>query len=231
MSIKSEVQKLNPGDLVAFYILDMTTVGSTILYFHTGLNGLMANVVWQGITYSALPMQIEGFELTSKGTLPRPTVRISNISGLIGAYCKTYDDLIGCKITRKRTFYKYIDAVNYPGGINPSADPNVEFAPDIFFVDRKSTENRQMVEFELAAAFDVQGIKLPRRQFIQNICSWKYRSAECGYTGGAVARADDTFTAALGEDVCGKRDSSCKLRFGTYSPLPSGAFPAVGLVS
>lgn len=229
--IPSDIQKLAPGDLVAFYELDMTAVGSTILRFHTGLNGLMANVVWQGLTYSAMPMQIEGFEITSKGTLPRPTVRISNISGLIGAYCKTYNDLVGSKLTRKRTFARYLDAVNFPGGVNLEADPNVEFAKDVFFVDRKSTENREMVEFELAAAFDVQGVLLPRRQFIQNVCAWGYRSAECGYTGGAVAKADDTATTDLGLDACGKRPSSCMLRFGTYSPLPFGGYPAVGLIA
>jgi lambda family phage minor tail protein L len=231
VSIASDIQKLAPGDLVAFYQLDMTSVGSTILYFHTGLNGLLSSVIWQGISYAPVPMQIEGFEITSKGTLPRPTVRISNISGLIGAYCRTYNDLVGAKLTRKRTFARYLDAVNFPDGINPNADPNVEFAEDVFFVDRKSNENRQMVEFELAAAFDVQGVRLPRRQFIQNVCSWGYRSAECGFTGGAVAKADDTATTDIALDSCGKRPSSCKLRFGIYNPLPFGGFEGVGLVS
>jgi lambda family phage minor tail protein L len=65
---------------------------------------------------------------------------------------------------------------------------------------------------------------LPRRIITQNYCQWKYRSSECGYTGGAVAKVDDTPTSNLNEDVCGKRVSSCQLRFVNQS-LPFGGFP------
>jgi lambda family phage minor tail protein L len=230
MTIASDIQLPAPGSLVELFVLDLTSVGSVVLYFHTGTNGLISNVVWQGTTYTAMPMQFEGWELTGKGQLPRPKARISNANGLIATYCKSYNDLVGAKLTRKRTFAKYLDAINFPGGVNATADPNVHFADDVYFVDRKSVENKTMVEFELAAAFDVQGILLPRRQFIQNVCAWKYRSAECGFAGGAVALSDDTPTATLALDSCGKRIASCKLRFGTYSPLPFGGFPATGLI-
>lgn len=230
MSIASDIQKLNPGTLVELYELDLTPMGSTLLRFHVGLNGLSSTIYWKGNPYAPIPMQIEGFASSSKGALPRPTVRISNVSGLVGAYCRSYNDLIGAKLTRKRTFLKYLDAINFPAGVNPTADPNVEFMDDIFFVDRKSAENRQLVEFELASAFDVQGVALPRRQFIQNVCLWRYKSTECGYTGGAVARANDTLTSDPAQDSCGQRPTSCQLRFGTYSPLPFGGFPAVGVV-
>jgi lambda family phage minor tail protein L len=41
------------------------------------------------------------------------------------------------------------------------------------------------VEFELAASFDLAGIRAPRRLCIANLCNWVYRSAECGYIGDA----------------------------------------------
>ncbi|MDP2026454.1 phage minor tail protein L [Sulfuriferula sp.] len=230
MTIASDIQLPAPGSLIALYQLDLTALGGAVLYFHPGVNSLLSQVVWQGISYAPLPMQIEGFDLSGTGKLPRPKVRISNATGLVGTYCKSYADLIGAKLTRKRTFVKYLDAVNFPGGVNLTADPNVGFADDVFFVDRKSLENKTMVEFELAAAFDLQGVLLPRRQFIQNVCPWRYRSAECGFAGGAVALADDTPTATLALDVCGKRLSSCKLRFGANNPLPFGGFPATGLI-
>ena len=34
----------------------------------------------------------------------------------------------------------------------------------MFFIDRKSAENREVVEFELAAVFDLAGIRVPKRQ-------------------------------------------------------------------
>lgn len=113
---------------------------------------------------------------------------------------------------------------------NPTADPTAEFARDVYFVDRKSAENRDQVEFELAAALDIAGVQLPRRQVIQNYCPWKYRGAECGYTGTAYFDTNDASVPSAGQDVCGKRLTSCRVRFGQYAELPYGGFPAAGLL-
>ena len=34
------------------------------------------------------------------------------------------------------------------------------------FIDRKNVENREMVVFELAASFDLDGVRLPKRQVL-----------------------------------------------------------------
>lgn len=228
--IESDVQSLNPGKLVEFFELDPTALGGDIIRWHAGVNGLGNDVVWQGNSYTRFPVEASGFERTGKGVMPRPTIKVANVSGLIGALVRELNDLAGAKLTRRRTFTKYLDAVNFSGGINPQADPNCGFADEVWYVDRKAAENGVYIEFELAAAFDVQGVMLPRRQCIQNVCNWVYRSAECGYAGGAVADKNDVPTADLAADVCGKRLTSCKLRFGTYAELPFGGFPGVGLV-
>ena len=87
-----------------------------------------------------------------------------------------------------------------------------------------------MVEFELAASFDLEGVTLPRRQIVQNVCPWRYRGSECGYTGTAYLDANDQAVASSSLDVCGKRLSSCKARFGQNAELPFGGFPAAGLI-
>jgi lambda family phage minor tail protein L len=173
---------------------------------------------------------MSGFEFSAGGQLPRPQMVVSNVTGAITALVLAYNDLLGAKVTRKRTMTKYLDAVNFIGGVNPNADPDAEFNDDIFFIERKTTENNQAVSFELSASFDVQGVKLPRRQIIQNICPWKYRGAECGYTGTNYFDSNDNSVASSSLDVCGKRLSSCELRFGTNLELPFGGFPAAGLV-
>ena len=86
------------------------------------------------------------------------------------------------------------------------------------------------VAFELCAAFDVENVVLPGRACTANACPWLYRSSECGYSGGAVADYNDIPTSDLTKDVCGKRDTSCRLRFGNYAELPYGAFVGVGIV-
>lgn len=107
----------------------------------------------------------------------------------------------------------------------PTADPNQYLSRDVWVVDRKSSENRVFIEFELAAPIDVAGVMLPRRQVVANVCAWRYRSAECGYAGGPVADRDDNPTNNPALDACGKRLASCKLRFGQTGVLPYGGFP------
>lgn len=227
MTIASDIQKLEPGAIVTLFEVH---VGAEVFRFHGGTNQLGGDVVWQGETFVRFPIEADGFEWRGQGTLPRPRLRVANVTGLLGALVRENNDLVGCKVVRRRTFARYLDAVNFPGGINPSADPNAEIGADVFFIDRKATENAVLVEFELAAALDVHGIKLPRRQVVQNVCTWAYRSAECGYSGGAVADINDQATAVLADDQCGKRLHSCKLRFGAYNELPFGGFPAAGLI-
>lgn len=249
MTIAQDIRAQAAGQLVELFELDATSLGGSLLRFHNGKNGIGGDVVWQGATYSAFPIEAEGFEYNAAGQMPRPKLRVANATGLLGALVRTYGDLIGAKLTRRRTMVKYLDAANflftwanmtdfwsayvlvwpYYSG-NPTADPTASLPDDVYFVDRKAIENKIVIEFELAAAFDVAGVQLPRRYIVQNVCPWRYRGAECGYTGPAVAKADDTPTAVLAQDVCGKRLSSCKLRFGAFGELPFGGYPAAGLV-
>lgn len=228
-AITSEIQKLEPSAIIELFEMDATSFGGDLLRFHAGTNGLRQNVVWQGNTYTAFPIRATGFDYSGNGQLPRPKLQVANVTGAITLLVLTYDDLLGAKITRKRTLAKYLDAVNFTGGVNPTADNTAEFPDDIFFIDRKAAETRDVVEFELAAAFDVAGVQLPRRQIIQNVCTWRYRGTECGYAGASYFDANDAPVGSLALDVCGKRLSSCKARFGNNNPLPFGSFPAAGL--
>lgn len=228
--ISSELQKLAPNAIIELFQLDAAPFGGDIYYFHAGTNEITQAVTWQGQEYLPYPVQITGFEFSTGGQIPRPKMIVSNLTGIITALVLAYDDLLGAKVTRKRTMQKYLDAVNFDGGVNPDADPTAEFPDDIFYIERKTGESKTVVEFELSASFDVQGVRLPRRQIIQNICPWKYRGAECGYTGTNYFNTSDVAVGSLAQDACGKRVSSCEIRFGTSAELPFGGFPAASLL-
>jgi lambda family phage minor tail protein L len=227
MSIRTEIQLLAPTARLEFFVLDATNFpGGGLTYIHPETNELKFPVIWQGQTYAAAPASSEGFDATTKGSLPRPKFRIANLDGAISAQVLQFDDLIGAKLTRKQTFARFLDAANFPSGVNPTADPNAFLPDEIWFVEQKLQETRQYIEWELSSAFDVQGVLLPGRAVVQNYCPWKYRGAECGYTGTAAFDINDQ-SVSLANDVCSKRLHSCEIRFNSQGIkiLPFGGFP------
>lgn len=238
VNIKEAIQELAPGSIVELFQMDLTPIAASagVQYFHAGTNELDGPVVWQGITYNKFPIHAEGFDKSVKGTLPRPNLRISNVTGTISALVVQYDDLVGAKVTRKRTFVRYLDAVNFLSGVNPTADPNQFMDDEAFFIERKVSENPTAVEFELSSALDLQGVPLPTRVVIVNYCGSNYRrwtgtafdytdAAECSYTGASYFNVNNQSVGTAAQDVCSKTVSGCKARFGSTAVLPFGGFP------
>lgn len=219
----SDLQAIAPSAIIELFVLELniTQHGVNDIYrFHAGTNlNNNGELVWAGNNYLRFPIEADGFEYSGNGQLPRPKVRVSNVFGTITALLLSLPSgLEGAKFTRIRTLARYIDGANFPGGTNPygTPDPTAEFPQEIFYIDRKTAENRDVVEFELAAAFDLAGIRAPKRQCIANICQWEYRSAECSYTGADYYDENDNPVATLAADVCGKRLSSCQARFNAF---------------
>lgn len=220
--IKQELQSLAPSAIVELFILDATNVGGEVSYFHAGTNELTEPIVWKGQTYIQWPVQATGFELTVKGALPRPRMKIANINGVFSDEVAKHDDLVGAKVIRKRTMVKFLDPQNFKSG-NPFADPNQQLPDEIWFVERKISENRYLIEWELSSVFDMQGVMLPYRQAIKETCVWKYRGPECGYSGTRYFDNSD-LPCSKEKDFCAKRFSSCRVRYGNGN-LPFGGFP------
>lgn len=116
----------------------------------------------------------------------------------------------------------------------PTADPNEHFLDEIWFIERKVSEDFETVEFELATAIDLNGEQLPGRQIIAGTCGWLirggYRGPYCTYNGSAYFDINDNPVADPARDVCAGLVRSCKKRFGENNPLPYGGFPAAGLL-
>lgn len=228
MTITADIQGLEPGARVEVFELDATMIaGGSLLRFHGYQKA--ETIWWQGHEYTAWPIQAEGFAKTSEGQQPVPKLSVGNVDGSISALCILMDDLVGAKVTRHITLGKYLDAANFAGG-NATADPSQEFPLDIWFIEQKTGETNEVVEFELMSALDFQGQMLPRRQIIANLCSFAYKGAYCGYTGTAKFDANDTAVTDPALDVCGKRLGSCKARFGATNVLNFGGYPAAGLI-
>jgi len=230
-SVYADLSVLAPSAIIELFELrlDNNLHGSTnITRFHNGCNAaLSGGIIWDGNTYASVPIVAEGFEQTSAGTLPRPTISIANTDSMVTALLLDVNevtpnnDLTGAEFRRIKTLKRYLDGES-------TADPNAQWPIEIWYIDRKSVENRDIVSFELASQFDLAGQFVPKRQLIANVCQWAYRSSECSYTGSNYWDADNNPTGSIATDRCGKTLTSCKLRFGENNELPFGSFPSAG---
>lgn len=170
-NLQKTLQDADAKTVVELFDFELNTAqhGETTVHRFTNTkNELGANIVWQGNTYTAIPLKAEGYEASGQGTLPRPNISVSNLLGTFTTLIAVLPDgLEGCKVTRTRTLSKYLDAVNFTGGSNSDADPTSYFRPrDIYFIDRKSMENRDVISYEMCSAFDLAGVRLPKRQIL-----------------------------------------------------------------
>lgn len=241
--INEDIQKLTPGNLITLYELDCRSIGGDVERYHGHNDGV---ITWQGNEY--YPWAIEGsnFERTGDMQQPLPQLSVSNIgtgadgepiTGVVTALCLALDDLVGATLIRRRTFRKYLDAVNFPEG-NPSADPHEHLPDERWLISQKKLETPELVQFVLSSPLQFDGVQLPRRQVIAGQCGWLviarpeggYRGSYCGYTGSRMFDRDGKPVTDPSLDKCSGLVSHCKLRFGEHAPLSYGGFPVADRV-
>ena len=160
-------------------------VAPGIKYFYSGVNEktTASKIVWDSVSYDAWPVIVEGIEYRVKGSLPRPTLRMSNLFGGMTAILNSVNnyidpvtgennlaqDLAEARLTRIRTLVKYIDAANWQDNTNPYGTPSTttKFPDEVFFINRKIVENQEIVEFELRSILDFNHLTLPKRQVMK----------------------------------------------------------------
>ena len=194
----AELSKINPSHIIELFELELT-VGThiaegnpqnlpTTYRFHAGANlNNFGEIVFQSNAYQRVAVSTEGFEKRSSGVLPRPIITFSNLGGIVHNPATgkvvtmsdflaivnnvtAHNDLIDAKITRKMPLASALDNVNFSSGTNPFGTPSSDRLRDeIFVIDRKSVENRQIVQFELTAAHDLENRLVPQRTVTRDL--------------------------------------------------------------
>ena len=249
MSLNSDYQKLEPGNAVRLFSVDGTAFGTgEVLRFHSHnvphteaeivaaggdeLKLLAKSIWWQGQEFKAWPCQIEGLEASTSGGSAQPKLSVANLDGSITALCLAYDDLLQAKVTIHDTLAQYLDARNFPGG-NPTADGTQE-KQQVWYIDAKTSETSEVVEFALSSPMDLQGLMIPTRQ-LHSLCTWcirnKYRTGDgCDYAGTRYFDKNNNPVDDPSRDECNGTLTACKLRFGEGNELPFGGFPGTSLI-
>jgi len=182
-------QEIDSG-LLEFFELTIGTGSNNTLYFHDGKKDNLLDITFGGNVYVALPIMMDGIELTADGALSRPTLTIANVESILksGSKFKTQmedgtwgatvnseplvandfkmDHLVGATLVRRKTLEKYL-----------TSNPIVEFEKDEYIIDRISGRDNNFVTLELASPFDIGGARVPNRVVIGKYCPWVYQGA------------------------------------------------------
>jgi len=230
--IRDSQKLITDSPYIELFEVDLSKQGGTTHYFADGtLDG--SNIVYDGNSYTPIPIKIEGMERSADGQLPRPTLTVSNVTRSLVPHLKTYNNFSNCTVTVTRLFKKYLDGES-------KADINAHYNYETFRINRVTNRDPSEVSFEVTVFFDLEHITLPRER-VSTICSQTYRvwvDGEFVYTNASCPyiNTDSTsFYTVEGvetteeNDKCGKKLVDCKLRFGTTNELPMKAFPGVGL--
>ena len=195
MTLERDVQQGWHDAIVEMFDIDLEPItGDPIdkFYFTNQLKPDDTKIQWKGNIYEPLPILSSGYEKNTTGQIAQPSLTVANIMGTFTDVIDSLDDLVGGKVTRRRTFGKYLDG-------EPQADTTQEFPIDIYYLERKASENALSITWQLASILDLEGLQLPRRIITQNYCQWRYRSSECGYTGAPTIGADDKTITSAGQ--------------------------------
>ena len=175
----NEASKLEPSSLIQLFEIDISEIligdklektlkdneffnvnipSNNIFRFHNNVVLTNNNIIFQGNTYVAMPIEANGYEINSKGQAATPKLGLAvKDDGVpefrqLKSLMRDLEDLIGAKVTRIRTFAKFLDAENWTDTTDKKIiaqsepDPYAFFAPDIYFVDRKSNETSTLLE-------------------------------------------------------------------------------------
>ncbi len=231
-NLKEGQQLFAAGDLVQLFELDITSLGGGVLRFTSGTYE-STPATWDSNIYIPINVEAGGFDYSGVGAFPTPTLKLSNVEFSTRAAIQGFNDLVGGTLTRIVTFSRYLD-----DGADP--DTTAKFPDDVYIINQKIAQNKIYVEWELKAAIDLENVFLPKRQVLKDSCDniyrfydplipgFDYSKATCPYTGANSYDINNDPTTDA-NDVCGKRFSSCRTRFGQFSLLPFGGFPGVAV--
>jgi lambda family phage minor tail protein L len=156
-----ELRKLNQSSgIVELYRFDATAIGGTV-YHLTPTPSELGVITFNGVTYTCFPLSSFGWEVSTSGTMPRPTLQVSNVTQTFLSAIVSLGDLVGMEVQRFFTFQKYLDG-------QPEADPSKKSVTELYFVEQKVQHDAQSITWQLASPLDRANTILPRRQYLKD---------------------------------------------------------------
>jgi len=196
LSLAAYIEKAKlAGDGAWIVLAEITLPDSTVLRVCRNT----VNVTWPssgGDEYAAFPFDLEEINDQSKSEVPRVALRVSNVSRVVQAYLDAADGGVGSVVVLRVVHSEHLD----------ETDP--EFEATFRCTDCQA--DAQWATFYIGAA-SPWTTRFPRNRLLKDYCRWRFKSTECGYSGG--------------ESTCDKTMTQCRLRSNSHR---YGGFPGVG---
>lgn len=135
------------------------------------------DIVFNSLTYTRFPFELEEISENSKGEIPQVVVRVSNVTRVMGAYAEQYVGLVGCSV---RIMLVHSDHLT-------DVAPIVEHYFDIM----SSTIDEKWLSLTLGIPNPYRN-RFPRSRILKNFCRYKwFKGVRCQY-GGSESTCDRT---------------------------------------
>tara|TARA_Y100001937_G_scaffold126020_1_gene194222 strand:+ start:755 stop:1999 length:1245 start_codon:yes stop_codon:yes gene_type:complete len=177
--VLKDLLKQDPGSALV-YLYEIEFTKGNFAYFHDGATTNLGSVTMldyennsQTNTYTPLPVKFEGMDKTAATKFAQPTISFANATSVFKTAVSSvdYEEMSGLRVIRRTTLRKFLKSEG------DSNSPPVEYPRDVFLIDSLKQRSKEVLVFQLQAPFDLQGILLPRRQVVPNLCPWIYQGA------------------------------------------------------
>jgi lambda family phage minor tail protein L len=156
---QQELQTLSSEPIVDLYEIDLSPIGINIVeYFCSSENpDTTLGAAIDGRFYKPWPITSSGFESTTQGSLPQPTIDLANIKSAISVLLIVYKPR-GALVRRRRIYRKHLD-----GGTDPN--PDAQFEPEEYILDRWD-RNDFTCTLRLVTELTYLNLEIPARRII-----------------------------------------------------------------
>ncbi len=139
------------------------------------------DITWDDETWIAFPFQMDDLSEQSANEVPQISIMVGNQTKAMQTYIENADGGIGAEVTI-RVIYKYKDE-------DPTDDAEIEMS----FTCTGCTATSEWVTFTLGTGNPFRK-RYPKHRVFKNICRWKFKSDQCGYTGTSYTTCNKTLS-------------------------------------
>lgn len=156
-NIQGEINKLqNSSAYVELFKLDAAHFGGTTYYFTNNPSSSGGAISFGGQAYQPIPIYATGFDVSSSGTLPKPSLVISNVQKTLLSAVLGLGDLVGAYLTRIRTYEKFLDT-----GATPNSSAYI--GPELWLIEQMTERTGTSIQWSLTTTIDRMAFRAGRQ--------------------------------------------------------------------